>query len=124
MDFFLKWKVVLVETTTYAQFHLDEARGWLPMLDYQTPWDYSPNVTNVGADPTFLYKIPFPQFTQTDALLVVVSHGGDGGGRGGGRGGRQMEVRSGSQSRRRKTWAHTMREEEDEEAPLIGWREG
>ena len=50
-----------MEMTTYAQMHVDEALGWLPMLDYQTAvrdtttlvvncWDYRPDVVDAGVD--------------------------------------------------------------------------
>ena len=71
-----------METTTYACFHLDEARGGLPMLDYQiaiqeietlvqNPWDYFLDVADVGVDPAYLYEMqrhPFPWFIELDAL--------------------------------------------------------
>ena len=56
-----------METITYAWMHTDEARGWFPMLDYQTavqdivalvatPWDYRPDVADARADPAYLYE--------------------------------------------------------------------
>ena len=61
---------------------LDETWGWLPMLDYHgavqetvalapVQWDYQPDVTDVGADPAYIYehqRHPFPQFTEPNAL--------------------------------------------------------
>lgn len=58
----------------------------------QTPWDYHPNVADVGLDPAYLYerqRHPFPHFIVPDVLPIEGAHGG---GRGGGGGGRQMEV--------------------------------
>ncbi len=60
--------MISVETTTYAWIRKDEGLGWLPMLDYHTvvrdttalmatPWDYHPNMVDVGAVPGYLYEM-------------------------------------------------------------------
>ena len=71
----------MVETTTYTQMHIDEALGWLPMLDYHTtvwdivvlvatPWDYHLDVVDARANLVYLYEMQrhqFPQFIELDA---------------------------------------------------------